>query len=243
MRQYGLIGRRLGHSFSKRYFTDKFRSEGIDACYSLYELDDIEEIKSLVINNNTLHGLNVTIPYKQSVIPYLDNLSKEAQAIGAVNCIAIADGQLTGNNTDVRGIEASLDCLDITSSYRAIVLGTGGAAKAVRYVLHNRGIEHIVVSRDASRGDYTYATLTPELIASHHLIINTTPAGMYPDIDTMPAIDLTAIGTKHRLFDLVYNPSPTLLMRKMKERGATVLGGGLMLKVQAEASWKIWNER
>ncbi len=241
MRQYGLIGRRLSHSFSKQYFTNKFRSEGIDACYSLYEVDDIASIKSLIVNSSNLRGLNITIPYKESVIPHLDDLSDEARTIGAVNCITIDDNRLIGHNTDIIGIHASLDKLDITSSYRAIVLGTGGAAKAVKHVLRSRGIDHLLVSRDASRGDYTYATLSREIIESYKLIINTTPLGMFPQIDTMPDIDLTAIGAEHRLFDLVYNPSPTLLMRQASEQGAKVLDGGLMLEVQAEASWKIWN--
>lgn len=204
-------------------------------------MDDIASIKSLVVNNSNLRGLNITIPYKESVIPHLDDLSDEARAIGAVNCITIANSRLIGHNTDIIGIHASLDKLDITSSYRAIVLGTGGAAKAVKHVLRSRGIDHLLVSRDASRGDYTYGTLSREIIESYKLIINTTPLGMFPQIDTMPDIDLTAIGAEHRLFDLVYNPSPTLLMRQASERGAKVLDGGLMLEVQAEASWKIWN--
>ena len=241
MRRYGLIGRHLSHSFSKEYFTRKFATEGIEAQYALYELRDITELNALIESEESLCGLNVTIPYKESVLPYLYSMSEEARAVGAVNCIAIKGGRRKGYNTDIIGIEATLDRLNIAPNHRAIILGTGGAAKAVEYVLRRRQIEHLTVSRSAERGDTTYDNLSPDDIASHHLIINTTPLGMYPNVETLPQIDYAAITPQHSVFDLVYNPDPTLFMQRAAEQGATVVGGKLMLYAQAEASWQIWN--
>lgn len=243
MRRYGLIGRHLSHSFSKEYFTRKFATEGIEAQYALYELRDITELNALIESEESLCGLNVTIPYKESVLPYLDSLSEEAEAVGAVNCIAIKGGRRKGYNTDIIGIEATLDRLNIAPSHRAIILGTGGAAKAVEYVLRRRQIEYLAVSRSVERGNITYDNLSPDDIASHHLIINTTPLGMYPNVETLPQIDYAAITPQHSVFDLVYNPDPTLFMQRAAEQGATVVGGKLMLYAQAEASWQIWNRQ
>lgn len=243
MRRYGLIGCSLSHSFSKEYFTRKFTTEEIAAEYALYELRDITELNALIESEESLCGLNVTIPYKESVLPYLDSLSEEAEAVGAVNCIAIKGGRRKGYNTDIIGIEATLDRLNIAPSHRAIILGTGGAAKAVEYVLRRRQIEYLTVSRSAERGDATYDNLSPDDIASHHLIINTTPLGMYPNVETLPQIDYAAITLQHSVFDLVYNPDPTLFMQRAAEQGATVVGGKLMLYAQAEASWQIWNKQ
>lgn len=243
MRRYGLIGRSLSHSFSKEYFTRKFTTEEIAAEYALYELSDIAELNALIESEESLCGLNVTIPYKESVLPYLDAMSEEARAVGAVNCIAIKGGRRKGYNTDIIGIEATLDRLNITPNHRAIILGTGGAAKAVEYVLRRRQIEYLAVSRSAERGDATYDNLSPDDIASHHLIINTTPLGMYPNVETLPQIDYAAITPQHSVFDLVYNPDPTLFMQRAAEQGATVVGGKLMLYAQAEASWQIWNKQ
>lgn len=240
MRHYALIGKRLGHSFSKRYFSEKFLQEAIDASYSLIELDDISNIVSIVRSDISLCGLNVTIPYKESIIYYLDEISPEAESIGAVNCIAISNGKLTGYNTDVEGIRATFKRLNISPNTKALILGSGGAAKAVAYVLRQMGIYCSVVSRSEGIGDTTYAKLTNDIVASHKLIINTTPLGMYPDVDSCPDIDYSAIGGEHKLFDLVYNPSPTLFMRRGEERGAQVIGGLLMLEMQAEASWRVW---
>lgn len=243
MQHYGLIGKQLGHSFSKRYFSAKFEREQIDASYSLIELDDISTIVDVVRNDSSLNGLNVTIPYKESVISYLDDISAEAMAIGAVNCIAINKGKMTGYNTDVEGIRATLKELNIDTTTEALILGSGGACKAVSYVLHQLNIPHLTVARGESSGDITYTKLSKDIIASHKLIINTTPLGMHPNIDSAPEIDYTAIGTQHKVFDLVYNPSPTLFMHRAEERGAQCIGGMLMLKVQAEASWQIWQSR
>ena len=174
MRHFGLIGRELGHSFSAKFFNGKFASEGIDADYKLFELENIEELTKLLAST-PLNGFNVTIPYKESIIPYLSELSTTAREVGAVNCVEVRDGKLIGHNTDAAGIEASLHWLDLAEGTKALVLGSGGASKATQYVLRKLGIEFKVVSRDADRGDITYAELTPEVIAEHKLIINATP--------------------------------------------------------------------
>ena len=242
MRHFGLIGKSLGHSFSAKFFNGKFRAEGIDADYQLFEIDDLSTIDQLIAEHN-LEGFNVTIPYKESIIPYLDGLTKEAHDIGAVNCVVISNGHKIGHNTDIVGIEASLHWLDIDSNPKALILGTGGASKAVQYALKRRGIEFKVVSRDASRGDITYTELSAEIIAEHKLIINTTPVGMSPNVEQAPAIDYSAIGPEHRLFDLVYNPAKTQFLTFGQEQGAKTMGGMLMLQTQAIASWHLWNEK
>lgn len=240
MQHYALIGRRLGHSFSKRYFSAKFESEAIDASYSLIELDDISAIVGLVRDDNALCGLNVTIPYKERVISYLDEVSLEAQSVGAVNCIAIRNGRMVGYNTDVEGIRVTLAKLNIKADTKALILGSGGAAKAVAYVLRQLDIPYLIISRSEANGDLVYSNLTDEIVESHKLIINTTPLGMYPDVDSAPNINYSAIGSDHKVFDLVYNPMPTLFMRRAMECGAQAVGGMLMLETQAEASWRIW---
>ena len=239
MRHYGLIGRELGHSFSAKFFNAKFKSEEIDADYQLFEIESIIKLGEL-LGRNPLDGFNVTIPYKESIVPYLDDLSDVAREIGAVNCVEVRDGKLIGHNTDITGIEASLHWLEAEEGCKALVLGTGGASKAVQYALGKRGVEFKIVSRDKSRGDISYEELTPEIIQEHKLIINTTPVGMFPNVDEAPAIDFEAIGTEHRIFDLVYNPAQTELLRRAKERGAQTMGGMLMLQTQAIASWHIW---
>jgi shikimate dehydrogenase len=239
MRHFGLIGRELGHSFSAKFFNAKFKSEEIDADYQLFEIDSIIKLGEL-LGRNPLDGFNVTIPYKESIVPYLDSLTDEAREIGAVNCVEIRDGKLIGHNTDVVGIEATLHWLEADEGCKALVLGTGGASKAVQYALRKRGVEFKVVSRDKSRGDVTYGELTADIIREHKLIINTTPVGMYPNVGEAPAIDFEAIGSEHRVFDLVYNPAQTELLRRAEERGAQTMGGMLMLQTQAIASWHIW---
>lgn len=242
MRHFGLIGKSLGHSFSAKFFNGKFRAEGIDADYQLFEMDDVAVIDKLIAEHN-LEGFNVTIPYKESIIPHLDEVTKEAHEIGAVNCVVIKDGRKIGHNTDITGIEASLHWLDIDSQPKALILGTGGASKAVQFALKRRGIEYMVVSRDASRGDITYDALTADIIAEHKLIINTTPVGMTPDVESAPAIDYAAVGSEHRLFDLVYNPAKTQFLARGEAQGAKTMGGMLMLQTQAIASWHLWNEK
>lgn len=232
----------MGYSFSAKFFNSKFKAEEIAADYQLFELDDISAIDAL-IREHELEGFNVTIPYKESIIPYLDELAEDAREIGAVNCVVVKDGRKIGHNTDIVGIEASLQWLDLDSKPKALILGTGGASKAVQYVLKRHDIEYKVVSRDAKRGDVTYEELTGEMVAEHRLIINTTPVGMSPDVDAAPAIDYSVVGEKHRLFDLVYNPANTLFLARGKERGANTMGGMLMLQTQAIASWYLWQER
>lgn len=239
MRHYGLIGKTLSHSFSANFFRAKFENEGIDADYTLIEIDDISTIRDVVVERE-LSGFNVTIPYKESIIPYLDELSEEAQKIGAVNCVVVRGNRLVGYNTDVTGIEASLEWMDIDMNIRALILGTGGASKAVQYVCNKYNLAFSIVSRDAMRGDYTYDILDSDVIARHRLIINTTPVGMSPNKEDAPALPYNAIGTEHKLFDLIYNPATTQLLSRAKEQGAATMNGILMLQTQAIASWHIW---
>ena len=246
MRQFGLIGRHLSYSFSARYFAEKFASLGIaDECsYSLWEIADISELPRLLASQSDVRGFNVTIPYKEQIIHYLDSLSLEAAAIGAVNCVKVlADGSLRGFNTDVDGIRFTLDkllCGQHISS--ALILGSGGASKAVRYVLHERGIASKVVSRTKSNGDLTYDELSPEVIVSNSLIINATPLGTSPAVEQCPDIPYELLTSGHFLFDLVYNPSQTEFMRRGLACGAHVSGGIDMLYAQADSAWSIWNE-
>lgn len=236
MRHYGLIGKHLSHSFSKNFFTAKFINEGIDADYSLIELDDISTIDSIIAERE-LSGFNVTIPYKESIIPYLDELSAEAEAVGAVNCVVVKNGRKIGHNTDITGIEATIEWLDKSC---ALILGTGGASKAVQHVYNKHNIPFSVVSRDKERGNYTYDDLTAEVIANHKLIINATPVGMSPNVEEAPALPYNAITDKHSVFDLVYNPPKSMLLSRSEEHGATTMNGMLMLQTQAIASWHIW---
>lgn len=236
MRHYGLIGKHLSHSFSKNFFTAKFANEEIDADYSLIELEDISTIDSIIAERE-LSGFNVTIPYKESIIPYLDELSPEAEAVGAVNCVVVKGGRKIGYNTDITGIEATIEWLDKSG---ALILGTGGASKAVQYVCKKHNIPFSIVSRDDNRGDYTYDTLTAEVIANHKLIINATPVGMSPHVEEAPALPYDAITDKHCVFDLVYNPAKSVLLSRTEEQGATTMNGMLMLQTQAIASWHTW---
>jgi shikimate dehydrogenase len=242
MRTFGLIGHPLTHSFSKRYFTEKFEREGIADCrYELFPLPSISALPALLEIEVGLCGLNVTIPYKQQVIPYLHGMDEVVRGTGACNCIRVEDGKLHGHNTDVTGFELSLRELLRPVHDRALVLGTGGAAKAVHFVLKKIGIPFREVSRNATRDVLSYAHLTGDIVHSHRLIINTTPLGMYPDIAACPDIPYEALGKDHYLFDLVYNPARTLFLQKGEERGATIANGADMLRIQAEESWKIWN--
>ena len=248
-RIYGLIGMPLGHSFSSSFFNDKFQREGIDAEYRNFELPDIGDLMELIAELPDLAGLNVTIPYKQAVIPYMDYMSDTAAGVGAVNVIRFerpADGsdepRLGGYNTDVIGFTESLRPLLTTAHTRALVLGSGGASKAVMYALGQLGIEAVIVSRRPSDGQLSYADLTPAVMDSHKLIVNTTPVGMYPHVDECPDIPYDLLDADSLCFDLVYNPSETLFMTKAATRGARVSNGLQMLHLQALAAWKIWNE-
>ena len=240
MQQYGLIGYPLSHSFSKQYFTEKFEKEGIeDAHYQLYPIASIQDLSQLLTKEKNLSGLNVTMPYKQVVIPFLHDLSAEAKEIGAVNTIKIDGTKLTGYNTDALGFEATLQKVlppDFTG--KALVLGNGGAAQAVKYVLRHRGIDFQTVSR--SEG-LAYSQLDKAIINNHLLIINTTILGTYPNVDDCPLVPYEFVGNEHIAIDLVYNPTVTLFLKNMQKQGAIIENGLYMLHQQAEAAWQIWN--
>ncbi|MEO6915890.1 MAG: shikimate dehydrogenase [Chitinophagaceae bacterium] len=245
MKKYGLIGYPLNHSFSKRFFSEKFVREGVtDASYENYPLTDIGQFYELINAVPGLAGLNVTIPYKESVVPFLSEQDEIVKRIGACNCIKIKDGQLCGFNTDVYGFESSLATKLLHHHNKALILGTGGASKAVAYVLYKLGISYYFVSRKENTGDpdiLTYESLTQEIYDSFLLIINTSPVGMHPAEQFAPPINYSFITDKHFLFDLIYNPDQTLFLKHGIEKGATVQNGYDMLVYQAEKSWEIWN--
>jgi shikimate dehydrogenase len=251
VQRYGLIGRALSHSFSKEHFTHKFKREGLaDHRYDLFELSEITEFPAFLERNQDIRGLNVTVPYKQSIIPYLSSLDPLAAAVGAVNTIDIRDGKLIGHNTDVHGfrhmIQPVLGSLQEPGSDirpRALVLGSGGASRAVAFVLRESGIRFRVVSRDRSRGELTWDMLDSTVISVCKLIINTTPIGMYPDVDAAPHLPYGSLTAKHVLVDLIYNPERTQFLKHGQTRGARVIGGLGMLHAQAEEAWRIWSEK
>lgn len=243
MKTFGLVGKHIQHSFSPTYFANKFKKEGIKNCrYQLFPLSTIEEIQPLLLEEKTLIGLNVTIPYKQVVLPFLQALSPQAKEIGAVNTIKIEQGKLTGYNTDVYGFQTALEEVirPLQRQSKALVLGTGGASKAVVYALEQLGIPYQYVSRNKGKNLITYDELNTALVQQHLLIINTTPLGMSPQIDQYPPLPYAAIGEQHLLFDLVYNPLQTTFMKKGLANGATVTNGLKMLHLQAEKAWEIW---
>jgi shikimate dehydrogenase len=240
MKQYGLIGYPLTHSFSPKYFADKFAKEGItDSAYNLYPLQNIDALPHLLAAHPQLLGLNVTIPYKEAVLPYLHQLDSIAEAIGAVNCIKVENDKLIGYNTDAYGFEVSLNHLLRHKPDMAFVLGTGGAAKAVWYVLNKLGIPFVRVSTRQASDSIGYAEVAQHLQASN-LIVNTTPLGMYPNVNECVDLPYHLLTAHDYLFDLIYNPAETLFMHKGKEQGAAIMSGLLMLRMQAEESWEIW---
>ena len=241
MRRYGLIGRPLGHSASARYFASKFSREVItDAEYCLYELPAIEALGELLPSD--IDGFNVTIPYKREIMPLLDEISPEAQAVGAVNCVKCSAGRRVGYNTDVVGIRRSLEVLlGAEEGVKALVLGTGGASQAVQYVLRERGIDYLVVSRDRVRGDLAYEDVTAEVVAEYRLIINATPVGMYPHTAEAPELPYGSLSERNFLFDTIYNPAQTEFLLRGERAGAQTINGVAMFESQAEASWEIWN--
>ncbi|WP_114782236.1 shikimate dehydrogenase family protein [Botryobacter ruber] len=245
MRKFGLIGKKLGHSFSKKYFTEKFTREGInDAVYDLYELESIEAFPALLAREPELVGLNVTVPYKEVVIPFLDELDPAAARIGAVNTIRIQNGRKTGYNTDYIGFKHTLEkFFPVQPGAKALVLGTGGASKAVVAALDALQIAHTYVSRNPPAGGVTYEELNQEMLAAHQLIINTTPLGMYPATEACPPLPYEHLTPAHYLYDLVYNPENTTFMQKGAAAGAQVMNGLDMLYQQADAAWAIWNRR
>lgn len=248
-RLFGLIGYPLTHSFSKKYFSRKFTEEAISGCsYELFEMEDASQFPKLFEQYQNLQGLNVTIPHKKAVIPFLNRLDHSASRVGAVNVIRLeGDGKLTGYNSDYFGFKKSLESWagESIRGMKALVLGTGGAASAVKVALEDLEIDFLQVSRDEGSDVITYADLIqgPELVTKSHLIINTTPLGTYPNVDSCPDIPFDLIGKKHFLYDLVYNPEETLLMKKGAAKGARVKNGYEMLVLQAERAWEIWNQK
>ena len=244
MKQYGLIGYPLSHSFSKGYFAEKFAKENIVDCkYDVFPLEKIEDFVELCNDKKNLIGLNVTIPYKEKTIPFLDELDETAANIGAVNTVRFSNGKKIGYNSDAYGFEMSLKPLLKSHHTQALILGTGGASKAVEYVLKKLGIAFQYVSRTKNDKAISYEELNESIIQHSKLIINTTPIGMYPNIDTAPDIPYNVLTEKHLLYDLVYNPEETLFLKKGKEKGAQTKNGLEMLYLQAERSWEIWNSQ
>jgi shikimate dehydrogenase len=246
MRKFGLIGYPLGHSFSKKYFTEKFLAEQITDCsYDNYPLENLDGFKELISREVELCGLNVTIPYKSEIIKFLDVIDSEAEEIGAVNVLKIKRSgkqfRLHGFNSDITGIRDSLVQFVGENTPEALVLGTGGSSRAVCYVLKKLGIKVYLVSRDRKPGTILYSDISSAIIRRSRLIINTTPLGMYPDIGSKPEIDYTRLTDKHILFDLVYNPEFTEFLRTGKEHGCLVISGLKMLYSQAHKAWEIWN--
>lgn len=242
MELYGVIGKPLAHSLSADYFTRKFASEGdLDVReYRKMEIESIEALPELIATHPNLRGLNVTHPYKEQIIPYLTSISEGAQRIGAVNCVRVAeDGSLEGHNTDYYGFAQSLGEYLLSEHPKALVLGTGGASKAVQAVLADKGFDFLTVSH-SGRGDLSYEELTAEIIASHLLIINTTPLGMHPAVEALPPIPYENLTPDHYLFDLIYNPEVSAFLREGQKRGAMVRNGQTMFVYQAEASWHIY---
>lgn len=244
MDTYGIIGFPLGHSFSRRHFTEKFRRENIEAEYLNFELRDISEVTALLAKHRHLKGFNVTIPYKQAILPFLDDLSEEAREIGAVNCVKVVrEGsrpRLIGYNTDAHGFKSALLRFIPESIDRALVLGNGGAAKAVRHVLRELRIHTLTVSRTPRTAEETGYPETASLLPDYRLIVNTTPLGTWPDIRSCPELPYPLLTSAHYLFDLVYNPETTQFMRQGAAYGAHTCNGLDMLVSQAEKGWKIW---
>ncbi|MCF1422197.1 shikimate dehydrogenase family protein [Mangrovimonas futianensis] len=245
MNKYGLLGKNISYSFSRNYFNTKFERQNIDAVYENFDISEIEKFPEIIKNNRDLKGLNVTIPYKESIIPFLDGLDKKAKKIGAVNTIKInEDGKLIGHNTDYYGFKNSLTPLLKPKHKRALILGTGGASKAIAYALKKLDLEYRFVSRTASKKvDFTYKGLTSDIISSHQIIINCTPLGTVPKIEDYPNIPYVGITSNHILYDLIYNPEETTFLRFGREKKAITINGLQMLKLQAEKAWKIWNRK
>jgi shikimate dehydrogenase len=248
MDKYGLIGFPLGHSFSISYFNQKFQDEGIDAVYENFEIPTIDALPEVLDSNPNLRGLNVTIPYKEKVIPFLDSVSPEARAIGAVNVIRVThqgnEIKLKGYNSDVIGFTQSIEpMLDKKWHKKALILGTGGASKAINYGLKSLGVEPVFVSRYERPNTIQYDKITPEVIKEYNVIVNCTPVGMYPHTEECPPLPYEEMDNHTILYDLIYNPDQTLFMRKGAQYGADVKNGLEMLLLQAFASWEFWHDK
>ncbi len=245
MRTFGLIGFPLSHSFSQKFFTEKFERENITNCqYLLFPIKHVNQMMEIMERYPSLCGLNVTIPHKINVIPYLDEVDEAADAIGAVNCIVVTSGQkpfFKGYNTDVYGFSESLKPLLKPQHKKALVFGNGGAAQAVKYALTQLGITYLAVARNSMRGTIPYSAVTNKILEKYNLLINTTPLGMSPNLNSYPPIPFNALTEKHLVYDLVYNPQETIFLTKAKFHGAIIKNGLEMLYLQAEHSWEIWN--
>ena len=243
-KQYGLVGRNISYSFSKDYFTKKFETDNLIHCtYENFDIENLFEFKQIIIKNPELKGLNVTIPYKETIIPFLDKLSKKAKKIGAVNTIKFnSKGKLKGYNTDFYGFEKALKPLLNFNHKKALILGTGGASKAVAFALKNLNIEYTFVSRKTQRNYLSYEKLNHTIFKEYQIIINCTPLGTFPDVELFPNIPYQFFTENHIAFDLIYNPTTTQFLKKAKQNGATVKNGLEMLVFQAEKAWEIWNK-
>ena len=243
-RKFGLLGKNIDYSFSRKYFSDKFLRENLsNHSYVNFDLPSLENFDRILYNEPNLCGMNVTIPYKIKVIPFLDQISEEANSIGAVNTILWdAKGKTIGHNTDHTGFKKALEEQTNTLPKKALILGTGGASAAIRYALENLNCKVLFVSRIFKKNNLTYEELTEDLMKSVDLIVNSTPLGTFPDISQAPQIPYEFLRKQHLLFDLIYNPSETLFMKKGKEQGAQVCNGHQMLVYQAEKSWELWNQ-
>ena len=248
MELYGLIGKKLDHSFSPDYFSKKFRKMNLDADYRLFEIDTISELPEIIQENKNLRGLNVTIPYKKDVLQFLDKMDNNAKQVGSVNTIKIDwrndNPYLTGYNTDIIGFEQTIvPLIKERDIGHALILGTGGSAQAVAFVLNSLNIDFYFVSRNGNKsGILAYKNLDQGIISRHKLIINATPVGMFPNIENVPDIPFHFVGINHILYDLIYNPAETRFLKKGRQNGSRILNGQKMLELQADASWKIWQE-
>lgn len=241
MKTYGLLGKNISYSFSKNYFGEKFEKEQLDNKYINFDLPTISEFEN-IIKNPDIKGINVTIPYKQQVLQYLDEIDNVAKEIGAVNVIKInKNGTLKGFNSDYYGFKNSLLPLLKPHHKKALILGTGGASKAIAYALQSLGIQYNFVSRNPDNGELTYKDLDEDIIRAYKIIINCTPLGTHPDVQNYPDIPYDHLTDSHILYDLIYNPSETTFMKKGKDKGSTIINGLQMLVLQAEKSWEIWN--
>jgi len=245
MHLFGLVGKSLKHSFSKNYFEKKFQTLGLENyVYENFELENIESVKTLIAENPNLKGFNITIPYKETIIPFLDELSDEAKNIGAVNCVLISNKKLIGYNTDVYGFAQSIKPFLDNNHQRALILGTGGASKAVAYALQKTGVEVYFVTSSQSKktsNSFFYSEINEVVMNAFKLVVNTTPLGMFPKIDEAPNLPYHLFTPQHLAYDLIYNPEQTLFLQKAKAQGAIAVNGLSMLQLQAEKSWEIWN--
>lgn len=243
--QFGIIGKPLSHSFSKSYFENKFKELGLtDYSYDLFEISSIEAIKTVLIENKHLKGFNVTIPYKESIIPFLDELEGESEKIRAVNCVKIKEGKLIGYNTDYYGFAQSLKPFLDTNHQRALILGTGGASKAVAYALKKVGVEIYFVTSSANKktsNTFFYSELNEHVMKAFKMVVNTTPLGTFPNVEEAPDLPYHFFTEQHLAYDLAYNPTETVFLKRAKEKGSIVVNGLSMLQLQAEKSWEIWN--